>query len=103
MSRCKGEIITRINERLHVIELTLPLGRSVHWHGAIASFHDERGIAMRFGRAYHNDREFCVTLCFADAADADAFHECFGGAPLGRRARGAGYRAAAMKENGPST
>jgi hypothetical protein len=44
---------------------------------------DERGIAMRFRRSR---RKGGVTLCFADAADAGAFHEHFGGRRLGRRA-----------------
>jgi hypothetical protein len=56
---------------------------------AIAAFHKERRIAARFGNVGHNDGEFCVTLCFADAADADAFQRRFGGTRIVRGTRDA--------------
>jgi len=60
----------------HLVELPLPPGGLGEGDLAIAAFHKGRGITPRFGRPR---RESCVTLCFADAADADAFHHRFGG------------------------
>jgi hypothetical protein len=50
---------------------------------------DRAAVAARFGNVGHNDGEFCVTLCFADAADADAFQRRFGGTRIVRGTRDA--------------
>jgi hypothetical protein len=84
MSRRKGEHIARMNQRdfPHIVELPLPPGGVGHWDGAVATFHDERKIPMRFGRSRRDDGEFCVRLCFADPTDAEAFQKRFGGARI---------------------
>jgi len=81
MSRRRGEQTARMNERdfPHIVELPLPPGGLGHWEGAIATFHDERGIAMRFGRGRRDDGAFCVRLFVADPGDAEAFQKRFGG------------------------
>jgi hypothetical protein len=87
MSCRKREIAPRMENRdfPHLVELVLPPGGLGEGDLAIAAFHKERRIAARFGNVGHNDGEFCVTLCFADSADADAFQRRFGGT---RRVRG---------------
>jgi hypothetical protein len=86
MSRHKGEITARMNERdfPHLVELLLPPGGLGEGDLAIAAFHKERRIAPQFGNARRDDGELCVTLCFADAADADAFQHRFGGTRIMR-------------------
>jgi hypothetical protein len=81
MSRRKGEQTARMNERdfPHIVELPLPFGGLREPTQQIAAFHEERRLPMRFGRSRRDDGEFCVRLCFADAADADAFRKRFGG------------------------
>jgi hypothetical protein len=86
MSRRKGEQTARMNERdfPHLVEIPLPPGGLGNLEGAIAAFHDERKISMRFGLSRREDGEFCVRLCFSDSTDADAFQERFGGTRLER-------------------
>jgi hypothetical protein len=89
MSRRKDEITARTNKQdfPHLVELLLPPGGLGEGDLAITAFHKERRIAPRFGNDRHEDGEFCVTLCFADAADADAFQHRFGGTRILRGTR----------------
>lgn len=102
MSRRKGEITPRMNERdfPHLVELLLPPGGLGEGDLAIAAFHNERRIAPRFGNARRDDGEFCVTMCFADAADADAFQHRFGGTRIVRGTRLHGGRTNGVQLNG---
>lgn len=80
MTRRKGEITARMNERdfPHVAELALPSGgfgraRAIH------DFHRLCGIQSRDGRRQRrNEREY-VRWCFASVIDADDFAQQFGG------------------------
>jgi hypothetical protein len=80
MSRRKHERTARLNERdWHLVQLVLPPGGLGEGDLAITGFHKERGIQPRFGHVRRYDGELCVTLCFADPTEADAFQRRFGG------------------------
>ena len=70
-----------MNERdfPHIVEIPLPPGGLGDGTVGIAAFHSEPKIAPRFGRGRRDDGAFRVRLCFADAADAEAFRDRFGG------------------------
>jgi hypothetical protein len=81
MTRRKGEITKRMNERdfPHIVELALPEGGFPTTLEAIEAFHRLRGLANAPGRRQHrNEREF-VRWCFASVIDADDFAQQFGG------------------------
>jgi len=85
MTRRKGEVTTRMNEREcpHMIELAHPPdGFGIMLVERMTRFHTERGIAIRRGRRQRRDEREYVRFCFADAATADAFHAAFGGERL---------------------
>ena len=84
MSRRKGEITARMNEREypHLVELPLPADGFGTARDAMLAFHREHGIQPRRGRGRNEGEDFFVTFCFADPAHADAFHKRFGGALL---------------------
>jgi hypothetical protein len=46
------------------------------------AFHRERDIQIRRGQGRNYDGQSYVHYCFADAVDADAFRNQFGGARL---------------------
>ena len=78
----RREIVGLRNERdfPHLVELALPLGpfRSVFLE--IDAFHRERlASAVRRGRKPARGRESLYSICFPDAATADAFRNRFGG------------------------
>jgi hypothetical protein len=81
MSRRKGEITGRMNEREfpHLVELALQPGGFRSRTSKFNAFHRERGIFIRHGRGRHEAEQFYVRFCFHDAATADAFREHFGG------------------------
>jgi hypothetical protein len=84
MTRRKGEITARMNERLftHIVEVPMPAGGFGNQLDAIHSFHRDRGISIRNGTPQRrNDQEF-VRWCFATREDADAFAEQFNGKRL---------------------
>jgi hypothetical protein len=81
MSLRKYERMAHLSERdcPYLVELQLPPGGLGEGDLAINRFHKERGIHLRFRHVRRDDGEYCVTLCFADAAQADAFQRRFGG------------------------
>jgi hypothetical protein len=84
MSRRKGEITARMNERKypHLVELPLPPGGFGSASDAMLAFHREHRIQTRRGRGRNEDENFFVTFCFADSTHANAFQKQFGGALL---------------------
>jgi hypothetical protein len=84
MSRRKGEINARINERdfPHIVELQLQLDGFHDRELEIAAFHRGRGIPVRRGRGRRQVGQFSLRFCFSDAATATSFHEWFGGTRL---------------------
>jgi hypothetical protein len=84
LTRRKGEITARMNERdfPHIVELPLPSSGFRSKSDDILAFHRERGIERRRGRGWHDDEQYYVRYCFADPAHADAFRERFGGERL---------------------
>jgi hypothetical protein len=81
LSRRKGEITARMNERdyPHLVELPLPPGGFRSMTEDILAFHSECGIQNRRGRGRNDVGQFFVTFCFADPAHAEAFRDRFGG------------------------
>jgi hypothetical protein len=93
MTRRKGEITARMNERdaPHIVELALPDRGFGHVLTEMEAFHRERGIgSLRGRRQRRSDQEF-VRFCFADRDNAAAFRDRFGGTliqpPSGERSR----------------
>jgi hypothetical protein len=84
MSRRKGEIDARINERdfPHIVELHLEQNGFHDRELEIAAFHRERGIPVRRGRGRRQAGHFSLRFCFSDAATATRFQESIGGTPL---------------------
>ena len=84
MSRRKGEITARMNERNcpHIVQLPLPSGGFRSKSDDILAFHRERSIKPRRGRGWLDDEQYYVRFCFGDPAHADAFRERFGGERL---------------------
>jgi hypothetical protein len=84
MSRRKGEITARINERdfPHIVELALPSADFSILHAEFEAFHRDRGIPARRGRGRNEAAQFYLRFCFSDAVTADAFRERFGGERL---------------------
>jgi hypothetical protein len=82
----KHEGSAHLNERdcPHLVELILPQGGLGEGDLTITGFHKERGIQPRFGHVRRDDGEFCLTLCFADPVQADAFQRRFGGTRIVR-------------------
>jgi hypothetical protein len=84
MTRRKGEITARMNERdyPHIVELALPDGGFGRELDAMHDFHRLRGIESRRGRRQRrDDREF-VRWRFASVIDADDFAQQLGGAVI---------------------
>jgi hypothetical protein len=84
MTRRKGEITARMNERdfPHIVELLLPDGGFGSALDSMYAFHRDRGIESRRGKRQRRDEEEYVRWCFANPVDAAAFAERFGGAVL---------------------
>jgi hypothetical protein len=84
MSRRKGEITARMNERKypHLVELPLPPGGFGIRQRAMLAFHRQHRIQPRRGRGRSEGEVFFVAFCFADSTHADAFRKRFGGALL---------------------
>src|SRR3954452_14358631 len=84
MSRRKGEITARINERdfACIVELALPSATFNMLQVELEAFHQDRGIPVRRGRGRNEAGQFYLRFCFPDAAAANAFHERFGGKRL---------------------
>ena len=84
LSRRKGEITARMNERdyPHLVELPLPPGGFRSTSEDMLAFHRERGIQSRRGRGRNDEGQFFVTFCFGDPTHADAFRDRFGGERL---------------------
>jgi len=81
MTRRKGEVTARMNEREcpHLVELAQPEGGCGNTLEAIDPFHREAGIALRRGRRQRrHDQEFS-RWCFITPELAGAFHAQFGG------------------------
>jgi hypothetical protein len=54
---------------------------------AYATFHQERGIRLRYGRWRRDDNgRLWATWCFADSKDADNFAGMFGGQRIAAKA-----------------
>ncbi len=92
MTRRKGEITGRMNERdyPHLVELPLPPRGFRARSDDMQAFHRERGIQSRRGQGRNEGEQFYVRYCFADSAadsaHADAFCDRFSGERLtGRR------------------
>jgi hypothetical protein len=87
MTRRKGEITARMNERdfRHIVELRLPDGGFGTRLDDFEAFHRLRGIDSRRGRRQRRDKQEYVRWCFASVIDADDFAQQFGGAVLPRR------------------
>jgi hypothetical protein len=81
MTRRKGEITARMNERdaPHIVELAVPEGGFGRALDAIHDFHRLRGIESRRGRRQRRDEQEYVRWCFASVIDADDFAQQFGG------------------------
>jgi hypothetical protein len=81
VTRRKGEITSRVNERdaPHVVELPLPEGGFGSRLDEFEAFHRLRGIKSRRGRRQRRDDQEFVRWCFASITDADDFAEQFGG------------------------
>jgi hypothetical protein len=81
MSRRKGEITGRTNERgnPHLVELLLPPDGFRSKSEDILQFHQARKIQIKHGRGRNEAGQFYVRYCFADAVVADAFRDRFGG------------------------
>jgi hypothetical protein len=94
MSRRKGEIISRMNERdfPHIVELLLPEYGFRSKAIDMVTFHREHGIAIRHGRSRRDDDKFLVRYCFPRSELSDAFRDRFGGERLtaGIQSRGHG-------------
>jgi hypothetical protein len=84
MTRRKGDITARMNERdyPHLVELPLPPGGFRKGSDDMQAFHRERGIQSRRGQGRNDGGQFYVRYCFADPAHANAFCDRFGGARL---------------------
>jgi len=81
MTRRKGEVTARMNERAlpHVVDLAQPEGGFGSTLEAIDAFHREHSITLRRGRRQRrNDQEF-ARWCFITPELADDFHARFGG------------------------
>ena len=83
MTRRKSEITARMNERdyPHIVELPVPPG-GFRAADDMLAFHRERDIQIRRGQGRNYDGQSYVHYCFADAVDADALRNQFGGARL---------------------
>ena len=81
MTRRKGEITARMNERdfPNIVELALPSGGFGRTLDAIYDLHRLRGIQSRNGRRQRRDEQEFVRWCFASAIDADDFAQQFSG------------------------
>jgi hypothetical protein len=85
MTRRKGEITARMNERdyPHIVELALPEGGFGRALDEMQAFHRLRGIQSRDGRRQRRDEQEdeqeYVRWCFASVIDADDFAQQFGG------------------------
>jgi hypothetical protein len=90
MTRRKGEITARMNERdlPHIVEVALPDGGFGWALDAMYDFHRLRGIQSRQGRRQRRDEQEYVRWCFASVIDADVFAQQFGGHACSTR----GYR-----------
>jgi hypothetical protein len=84
MSRRKGEITSRMNERdfPHIVELPLPEYGFRSKSADIVTFHSERGVPIRHGRSRRDDDKFLVRYCFPRFELADVFRDQFGGERL---------------------
>jgi hypothetical protein len=81
MTRRKGEITARVNERdfPQIVKLLLPDGGFGRRLDDMEAFHRVREIASRRGRRQRRNETEYVRWCFSDSADADAFAKEFGG------------------------
>jgi hypothetical protein len=81
MTRRKGEITARMNERdfPHIVELALPEGGYGNRLEDFEMFHRSRGIESRRGRRQRRNEQEFVRWCFAERTDAAAFAWLFGG------------------------
>jgi hypothetical protein len=81
MTRRKGEITARMNERdlPHIVELALPKGGFGNILDEMEVFHRLRGITSARGRRQRRDEQEYVRWCFASVIDADDFAQQFGG------------------------
>jgi hypothetical protein len=81
MTRRKGEITARMNERdfPHIVELALPDGGFGTRLDEFEAFHRLRGIRSARGTRQRRDEQEFVRWCFASVIDADDFAQQFGG------------------------
>jgi hypothetical protein len=81
MTRRKGEITARMNERdlPNIVELALPSGGFGRALDAMYEFHRLRGIQKPAGSPSAARRTRVRQMCFASVIDADDFAQQFGG------------------------
>jgi hypothetical protein len=81
MTRRKGEITTRMNERSYqcFVEIAVPPNGFGWTLDAMMAFHRVRRIEDRRGCGSARDGKHYCRWCFADAETAKAFRAKFGG------------------------
>jgi hypothetical protein len=84
MTRRKGEITARMNERdyPHIVELVVPPNGFGLRLDAMMAFHRVRRIEDKRGRSSVRDGKHYCRWCFADTETANGFCDTFGGVLL---------------------